>query len=121
MKNVEVVVKQDLFDGIGLKVAQLNCHINEENDFRLYGSITAEDARLDGYLLHVKANLCDEEGGILYIFSDFSEISFEMVKYDTFSMYCTDLTRFFNIDKLSRVELYPKVMKKKDEERGRFL
>lgn len=116
MKNFEVVVKKDLFDGIGVKVEQLNCHINEENDFRLYGSITAEDARMDGYLLHVKANLCDEEGRVWYVLNDFSGISFEMVKYDTFSLYCADLKRFFDLDKLHHVEVYPKVGKKKDEE-----
>lgn len=115
MKNVEVVVKQDLFDDIGLKVARLNCHMNEENDFRLYGSITAKDARLDGYLLHVKANLCDEEGRVWYVLNDFSGISFEMVKYDTFSLYCADLKRFFDIDRLRYVEVYPKIGRKGEE------
>lgn len=115
MKNIDLIFKQDLFDNIGVKVGQACCYINDDNDFRFYGSITAEDERLDDYLLYIKANFCDDEGRVWYVLDDFCGTDFEMVKYDTFSLYCADLKRFVDIEKLHYVEVYPKVVKKKEE------
>ena len=70
------------------------------------------------YLLNVKANLCDEEDGVRYVLNDFSGIDFEMVKYGTFSLYCADLERFFDIERLHYVEVYPEVVKKKKKNKS---
>lgn len=63
-----------------------------------------------------KTNLCDEEGRILFVNKSYSGISFEMVNYDAFSITCSDLTRFFDIDKLHHVEIYPNVRKASEED-----
>lgn len=116
MKNINVVVKQELFDILGVKVGQLNCYINKDNDFRFCGSVSAEEQMPEGYTLFFKANLCGEEGRVLYVLKEYFGFDFELVNYDAFSMYCADLTRFFDIDMLHYVELYPKVTREKDKE-----
>lgn len=116
MKKVELIVKQDLFDKIGVTIGQLHYNIDKNNDFSLCGSVSSDSKKLEGYSLYLRANLCDEEGGILYVNKSYSGISFEMVNYDAFSITCSDLTRFFDIDKLHHIEIYPNVRKASDED-----
>lgn len=67
MKKIELIVKQDLFDKIGVTIGQLHYNIDKNNDFSLCGSVSSDNEKLEGYSLYLRANLCDEEGGILYI------------------------------------------------------
>ena len=116
MKKVELLVKQDLFDKIGVTIGQLHYNIDKNNDFSLCGSVSSDNEKLEGYLLYLRANLCDEEGGILFVNKSYSGIGFEMVNYDAFSISCSDFTRFFDIDKLYHIEIYPNVRKASDED-----
>ena len=115
MKKVEIIVKQELFDNIGVTVEQLHYNIGKNYDFMLCGSVSSNNEKLDGYLLYLRANFCDEEGGILFIDKSYSQISFEMVNYDAFSLSCSNLTRFFEVEKLHHIEIYPNVRKDNEE------
>lgn len=116
MKKVELIVKQDLFDKIGVTIGQLHYNIDKNNDFSLCGSVSSDNEKLEGYSLYLRTNLCDEEGSILFVNKSYSGISFEMVNYDAFSITCSDLTRFFDIDKLHHIEIYPNVRRENDED-----
>lgn len=52
----------------------------------------------------------------MYVNKSYSEISFKMVNYDAFSISCSDLTRFFDIDKLHHIEIYQNARKESDED-----
>lgn len=71
---------------------------------------------MGGYLLNMRVNLCDEEDRILFVDRSYSEINFELVNYDAFSISCSDLARFIDMDKLHHMEVYPHVRKDSKEE-----
>lgn len=111
MRKIELIVKQELFDKIGVEIGQLHYELDKDNNFMLCGSVRSDNGKLAGCLLYLRANLCNEKGEILYIDKSYSGISLEMVNYDTFSMYCFNLSRFFDIEQLHHVEVYPNVRK----------
>lgn len=111
MRKVELVIRQDLFNDIGVEVNQLYWEINKDNDFQLNGSVSSDGRKLEGYSLDLRANLCNEEGGIMFVDRSYCEISFELIKYAAFSMSCSDVSRFVDMDKLHHIELYPRVRK----------
>lgn len=49
MKAVELIVKHELFDGIGVAIGQLHYHIDKENDFMLCGSVSTDKNELNGF------------------------------------------------------------------------
>ena len=116
MNVVELVVRNDLFEGIGVTIGQLHYHINKENDFMLCGSVSTDKNELDGFVLDLRVNLCNEKGGILFVNRSYSEISFDKVKYDAFSVSCSDISRFFDINELHHIEVYPHVTRANIEE-----
>ena len=116
MKKLELIVKQDLFDKIGVTIGQLHYNLDKNNDFLLCGSVSSEGQELEGYSLYLRANFCDEEGSILFVNKSYSGISFEMVNYDAFLIACSDLTRLFDIGKLHHIEIYPNVQRACDKE-----
>ncbi len=110
-----MLLKKELFDGIGVEVNQLYASLNEEDDIHINGSVSNVGKGLKGNLLEIKANLCAENGEILYVLNTYSTMKFDLVRYDSFSMYCSSVSRFFDMDELHHVELYPRV-KKEDAE-----
>ena len=78
--------------------------------------VSSDSEKLEGYSLYLRANPCDEKGGILFVNKSYSGISFEMVSYDAFSITCSESTRFFDIDKLHHIEIYPNVRKASEED-----
>lgn len=114
MKNVDLVILSPLFKVLEVSVDQLKCYIDNSEEFRISGSVSSKKKMPEGYVMIVKANLCDKDGGILYALRDYFGFSFEMLEYDVFSMNCADLSRFFDLEDLHHVELYPR-LKKKDE------
>lgn len=109
VKNIRVEILRD-FDAIGVKIGQLSCTLSEEGDIRLSGSVRVEQC-LDEYVLHIKANICDKEN-ILYVLEG-TGISFEYTKFDGFSIYYTNLGRFFGLDNLDHLDVYPKAVKRR--------
>lgn len=114
MREIDVVVKSDLFDELGLLVEQMTCVINKENDLKLCGSLTAGEKCLDDYLVNLKVNLCDEKGDVWFVAREYCGIDFEILKYDSFSVDYANIPRFMNLDKLHHVELFPNLVRKKE-------
>ena len=54
----------------------------------------------------VYANLCNKDGAILYVLNGWRNYSVSEGKYNSFSMYCSTIGRFFNPSELEYVELY---------------
>lgn len=107
MKMVEFITRDELFKKANIKVNQLCCHLNDENDIHINGSLTLEGKWAEDCVVTIKANLCDKDGNIFYIVRDFSGINFKMTEYVTFSIYCANVARFFDVEKLHHVEIYP--------------
>ena len=117
MKKIELILKKELFDKIGVEIGQLHYEIDKDNnDFRLCGSVSSDNEKLRGYSLYLGTNLCTEKGEILYVNKSYSGISFEIINYDAFSIYCSDLSRFFDVEQLHHIEIYPNVRKVCEEE-----
>ena len=116
MKSVELVVRNDLFEGIGVTIGQLHHHINKDHDFMLCGSVSTDKNEIDGFMLDLRVNLCNEKGEILFVNRSYSEVSFDKVKYDAFSISCSDISRFLDINELHHIEIYPHVRKVEKEE-----
>ena len=116
MRDIEVVIKEELFDELKVKVGQLTCVIDKDNDLRVCGSLTAGEMHFDEYLLYVKANLCDEKNNAWFVLREYSGVDFEMVKYDSFSIDCANIGRFMDLGKFHHVELFPTLVKKKESD-----
>ena len=115
MKAVELITKDELFKKVNIKHGQLCCYLNEENDIHINGSLTLEGKWSEDCVAMIKANLCDKEGNILYIVREFSCVNFKILEYVTFSIYCANITRFFDVQKLHHVELYPYINSVKND------
>ena len=107
MKTIEFIIRDELFKKANIKVSQLCCYLDDENDIHINGSLTLEGKWAEDCVAAIKANLCDKDCNILYIVRDFSSINFKKIEYVTFSIYCANIARFFDAEKLHHVELYP--------------
>lgn len=107
MKAVELITKDELFKKVNINLGQLCSYLNAENDIYINGSVVLEGEWPKECVVTIKANLCDKDGNILYIVRDFNSINFKMLEYVTFSIYCANIDRFFDVEKLHYVELYP--------------
>ena len=56
--------------------------------------------------IRVYANICNKEGAILYILNDWKNYTVSEGMYYSFSIYCSSIDRYINIDELEYVELY---------------
>ena len=101
MKNIEVKIAK----GQILAFAQLYGSKNSENDIFVNGAISfAKDLR-ELRKFRVFANLCNEQGEILHILSTYKAFS-TINSYYSFSLYCADISRYLEVDKLAYVEVY---------------
>lgn len=81
--------------------------INEETDVHVNGAINIVGADLRKFKkVKVYANLCNEAGEILYILNCWKNYSVEERGYFSFSMYCSTVNRFFDIEDLEYAEIY---------------
>lgn len=112
MGDVEIIIKKELFDSIGVIVSEPNCCIHKENDIWIEGNVSINENKLGGRTFSVSANLCDEDNGILFDFREYPLISFKEKSTDFFILHCVDITRFFDIDLLHHIEIYPRVASK---------
>lgn len=90
-----------------LKVSQVYGVINEENNIRVNGSVLVNGDEFDGHE-HVKiyANLCNEEGAILYVIHSQKNYKLYDDAYYSFSMRVKNFSRYFDIKELRYVEIY---------------
>lgn len=110
-QKIEVVIKDDLFSTIGLKVTKCLA-ITEESDscVRINGDIICNGIWDEQYYLKVKANLCNDDGDIVHIDYDFDKKTFIKINYETFSINCYK----GNSENIRYVEIYPKLIKVSD-------
>ena len=111
MENLKIVTKEELFARIKVQVGQLHCEVDNNYDFRLCGSVSSDNENMKGYFLLVKANFCDAQGNILFVDHSYDEICFANVPYDSFSIICSDLRRYLDVEKLCFIEIYPYLKK----------
>lgn len=107
MKDIEVKLKNKICEKLNVTITQMSLQINKENDVYLHGSVSWKEAK--GTNIGIKASLCDEEGNILYSIRNFSDISLDICGYNTFQLYCSDITRFIEMGALSYIEVFPYV------------
>lgn len=108
MTKIDVVIKDDLFDTIGLKVKKCSAYTEEsDNCIRVHGDVLCKGEWDKNYCLKVKANLCNEDGEILDIDYDFDRKTFLKIGYESFSINCY---KGNNTD-IKYVEVYPKLEK----------
>lgn len=104
MKRVEVRCRKipELF-----KIDQLYGVLNEDYDIHVNGSIEMPGKDY-GNLKKVKvyANLCNKDGAILYILNGWKNYQVCEGAYNSFSMYCSTVGRFFDPRELEYVEVY---------------
>ena len=101
---MNLTYEDELFEKANIKLSQLCCYLNDENDIHINGSSTLEGKWSEECVAIIKANLCDKDGNILYIVREFSSINFKIMEYVTFSIYCADIARFFDVQNLHHVE-----------------
>ena len=106
MSKLELIVKQDMFDSIGVVVEQLHCSMDNDN-LKLCGSVTSIGEKIRGDKLHIKMNLCNEEGEILFVDKTYNGMVLDKLSYDSFSIYCFGLSKHVDISALHHVEVFP--------------
>lgn len=90
-----------------IKIGQTYGTINEETDVHVNGAINIVGADFRKIKkVKVYANLCNEAGEILYILNCWKNYSVEERGYFSFSMYCSTVNRFFDIEDLEYAEIY---------------
>lgn len=105
MKNIEVRCRQAYFEI--LEINQLYGNINEDSDIHINGAITVVEKDNDTYRnVRVYANLCNEEGAILYVLNSYKNFMLKGNVYFSFSVYCSMVNRFFDVNELSYAEIY---------------
>ena len=92
-----------------LEIGQANCYLYENNDIRIFGSLNVNRSDCRGHrTAAVCANLCNEEGKIVFVFNVYHSTKYNLTTnaYYSFEHHCVDITRFFGLDELAYVELY---------------
>lgn len=112
MDDCKVILKQELWQKIGVQVAQLNSYINEDNDIDIHGSLKllSEEKFAQYKDFQVKANLCDAENNILYTIGDYCERDLAL-GYDVFRLFFAKIDRFVSVEELACIEIFPSVKK----------
>lgn len=105
MKKVDVHCRKDISDLF--KINQLYCVLNDDFDIRVNGSIEMV-GKSYGNIKNVKiyANLCNKDGQILYVLNGWKNYPVNEGDYNSFSLYCSTVGRFFDPSELNYVELY---------------
>ncbi len=95
------------------KIDQLYGVLNKDNDIHINGSLVM-DGNEYGNVKRVKiyANLCNKEGAILNVINGWKNYTVADGKYISFSLYCSAIGRFFDIEDLDYVELYLSINEK---------
>lgn len=89
------------------QIDQLYVAINEDYDIHINGSIQMIGMKTeDVKKVKVYANLCNQEGKILYVLNNWKNYPVKEEAYNSFSLYCSTISRFFNPEELSYVEIY---------------
>lgn len=106
MKEIKVVVREEMFKKNNVAVGQITASLNDELDLNMHGSLSViEGTSPKDDCFNLKAAACNENGGILYVHNEYN-ISL-VWGYNTFSFYCADVSRFYQVKELAYIELFP--------------
>ena len=105
MRELEIKIKDDICERTGVAIDRVSCYLSKDKDIHVHGSISWETAQES--FVGVKASLCNAKGQILYELKDYSDIALDICGYNTFSMYCGNVSRFLEINQLTYIEVFP--------------
>jgi len=105
LQRIEVKVREQATDII--RISQTYGVLNEDSDIHVNGAVTVIGENLGDYKkINVYANLCNKDGEILYILNGWKNHELGKNRYFSFSMYCSAVNRFFDIEEFSYAEIY---------------
>lgn len=105
LKRVEVRCRDGISDLF--KIDQLYGVMNEDYDIHVNGSINMPEKDYGNIKrVRVYANICNKEGEILYILNNWTNYPVEVGNYRSFSLYCSAVGRFFDVEEIEYAELY---------------
>ena len=89
------------------KIDQLYGVLTEDNDIHVNGSIEMVGSDYGNIKrLKVYANLCNRDGAILHVLNRWKNYPVNKGIYNSFSLYCSTVGRYFDPDELEYVKLY---------------
>ncbi len=105
MKKLKVHCREGIAESY--KIGQLYGVLTEDNDIHVNGSVEMIGSDYGNVKrIKVYANLCNKDGEILYVLNGWKNYPVSKGAYNSFSLYCSTIGRFFNPDELDYVELY---------------
>ena len=113
MRELEIRIKNHICDKVGVVIDRVSCFIGKDKDIHVHGSISWETTGEN--LIGVKASLCNSKGQVLYELRNHSNIALDICGYNTFSMYCYNVSRFLDINQLTHVEVFPFIKVKEND------
>ena len=103
MRNIKIISKD--YPDI-LKIDQTYASINGD-DIIINGAVKISSEKpLDLKKAKVYSNLCKENGEILFVLNSFCNMDIQYNTYYSFSMTCSDISRFIDIKDLAFIEIY---------------
>lgn len=105
MKKIKVCCRERISELF--KIDQLYSVLTEDNDIHVNGSVEIIGSNYGNIKkIKVYANLCNKYGAILYVLNGWKNYPVSKGTYNSFSLYCSTIDRFFDPDELDYVELY---------------
>jgi hypothetical protein len=105
MKKIKVRCREGIPDSF--MIDQMYGVLTEDNDIHVNGSVEMVGTDY-GNIKRIKvyANLCNKDGAILYVLNGWKNFPVSKGAYNSFSLYCSTVGRFFDPEELDYVELY---------------
>lgn len=105
MKRVDVHCREGISEHF--KIDQLYGVLNADYDIHVNGSIEMTGKDFGNIKkVRVYVNLCNKDGAILYVLNGWKNYLVSEGAYNSFSLYCSNVGRFFDPSELEYVELY---------------
>lgn len=101
-----IIIQKQVAELLNVEISDSSCWKSEENDIHIHGTIFVKKKPGKGEKLVVKADLLDAEGRVLYNLKDYSAENLRSA-FDSFSMYCSSVNRFFDVHAIAAIRLYP--------------
>lgn len=108
MENLSklVIIQKQVAETLNVEISDVSCWKNAENDIHIHGTVFVKKQPGKREKLVIKADLLDADGRVLYNLKDYSTESLCSV-FDSFSMYCASVDRFFDVNTMAAIRLYP--------------
>lgn len=105
MKKIKVRCREGISEFF--KIDQMYGVLTKDNDIHVNGSVEVVGSDHENIKsIKVHANLCNRDGAILYVLNGWKNYLLGNGMYNSFSLYCSTIERFFDPAELDYVELY---------------